>query len=369
MNITLEQRNAQKLFNIINVANLNNNNKDIYFYLKNYVKVMINQLKLNKNDYEVLMGHVNAITNEIVSAHWDIRKFDTSKYDKFLNDFYSKVDFRIIDTDFMFKCKDMLEVSSNRNDLYRRRMEFFDKKLPKILPSNNNSLKQTQNQNNNFNNKNINQTNNANSMPVNPFAGINLQESNPYAFAKNNGPYNNFNQSPYQEINNNNNKNILRAQPPSMKKNNNMNNVNNMNKANNMDNINNFNNMNNMNNMNNINNMNNANNNNNNNNMNNANYMNNVNNMNKINNTDDLNNIYKANTMNNININTNNFNDMNMNMNNMEKKKKIKIPEDLKLKIINELKIVSDDINNDIINCRKHSVEALLLFKQIFPDE
>jgi hypothetical protein len=163
---------------------------------------MISQLKLNKNDYEILMGHVNAITNEIVSAHWDIRKFDPSKYDKFLNDFYSKVDFRIIDTDFMFKCKDMLEVSPNKNDLYRRRMEFFNKKLPKILPSNNN-LKQTQMQNNNVNYQNItHKANNANDKPINQFAGINLQESNLYGYGNNNGPYNNMNQSPYQENNN-----------------------------------------------------------------------------------------------------------------------------------------------------------------------
>ena len=336
MNITLEQRNAQKLFNLINVANLNNNNKDIYFYLKNYVKIMISQLKLNRNDYEILMGHVNAITNEIISAHWDIRKFDPSKYDKFLNDFYSKVDFRIIDTDFMFKCKDMLEVSPNKNDLYRRRMEFFNKKLPKILPSNNN-LKQTQMQNNNVNYQNITQkANNANDKPINPFAGINLQESNPYGYGNNNGPYNNMNQSPYQENNNiNNNKSILRAQPPSIKKNTNTNNMNNMNNINNMNNMNNLNNMNNMNNFNNMNNM------------------------------DNLNNTNKTNTMNNININNLNA----MNMNDMENKKK-KIPEDLKLKIINELKIVSEDIiNGNIINCRKHSVEALLLFKQIFPDQ
>ena len=34
MNITLEQRNAQKLYNYINVANQNVQNKDIYFYMK-----------------------------------------------------------------------------------------------------------------------------------------------------------------------------------------------------------------------------------------------------------------------------------------------------------------------------------------------
>ena len=50
MNITLEQRNAQKLFNILNVANQNVQNRDIYFYLKNYVRTMISQLKLSHND-------------------------------------------------------------------------------------------------------------------------------------------------------------------------------------------------------------------------------------------------------------------------------------------------------------------------------
>jgi hypothetical protein len=56
-------------------------------------------------------------------------------------------------------------------------------------------------------------------------------------------------------------------------------------------------------------------------------------------------------------------------MNNIQNIKK-KIPEELKEKIIKELKIVSDDIiSGKIDNCRKHSVEALLLLKQIFPEE
>ena len=77
----------------------------------------------------------------------------------------------------MFKCKDILEVSPNKNDLYRRRMEFFDKKLPKISPSNNNQF------NNNFQNNNFNnfQKQNIDSeKPINPFARIDYQNSNPY---------------------------------------------------------------------------------------------------------------------------------------------------------------------------------------------
>ena len=310
MNITLEQRNAQKLYNLLNVANENVQNRDVYYYLKYYVKTMINQYKLYPKDQEILLGHITAISNELSSSQWDINQFDPKKYDLFLNEFYKKVDFRKIDTEFMFKCKDILDVSPVKNDLYRRRMEFFNKKLPKITPGNlllktqmqNNNLN-TNNFNNNFNN-NINNNNNINlnqvsDKPINPFASINNQASNPYensyGYGNNNSPYGNMGQSPYQENNfnnnNNNGRNILRGQRPG-NGNNNMNNINN------------------------------------------------------------------ANNMNNA-----------MNMNNIENKKKL-IPEDIKQKIINELKMVSDEIQNGKIdNCKKHSVEALILFKQIFPEE
>ena len=83
MNITLEQRNIKKLYNYIEVANQNVQNRDIYFYLKYYVKTMINQMKIPKQDYEILSGHMNAFANELASSHWEIRQFDPKKYDKF----------------------------------------------------------------------------------------------------------------------------------------------------------------------------------------------------------------------------------------------------------------------------------------------
>ena len=288
MNITLEQRNAQKLYNYINVANQFAQNKDIYFYLKYNVKTMINQLKISKQDYEALLGHINVFTNELARSHWEPRQFDPKKYDKFLNDFYGKVDFSKIDTTFMLKCKDLLEISQNKNDLYRRRMEFFDKKLPQF--SSNNLLRtQIQMKNNNYynnsNNANI-LTNTQSSQPINPFAGIN-EESNPYGNGQN-SPYNYMGNSPYQQNNNINNNQKLNAIPPS--------------KMNDL-----------------------------------------------INNS---NNIYG------INNNTN-----------FESKKK-KIPDDIKARIIKELQMVSEEIvNGKIDNCRKHSVEALILFNKVMPEE
>ena len=141
-NITLEQRNAQKLNNLLNIANLNVKNKDIYFFLKCNVKVLLNKLQLSPKDLEILSGHVSAFSNELTSSKWDLRKFDPKKYQKFLDDLFNKIDFRKVDTEFMFKCKDLLEISPIKDELYKKRMEFFDKKLPKIgnntvFPNNN----------------------------------------------------------------------------------------------------------------------------------------------------------------------------------------------------------------------------------------
>ena len=312
MNITIEKRNAQKLFNLLNVANSNVQNKDIYFYLKYYVKTMINQMQLSKEDYEVLIGHVHAFSNELSATKWELRQFDPKKYDKFLNDFYTKVDFKNIDTEFMFKCKDILEVSPNKNDLYRRRMEFLDKKLPKISPSNNNQF------NNNFNN---NQKQNIDTnKPINPFAGIDYQNSNPYENLHHNHDNmrnisSNTGESHYQVDNNieNNNKDksMLRAQPPS-RMNNNWNN-NNININENID-------------------------------------------------------LYRQMTKNNSLNNGKNINNTN-DIYNLQNKKKI-IPEDIKAKIIKELNLISEDFtNNKVIDCKMHSAEIVLLFKKIFPDQ
>ena len=316
-NITLEQRNAQKLNNLLNIANLNVKNKDIYFFLKCNVKVLLNKLQLSPKDLEILSGHVSAFSNELTSSKWDLRKFDPKKYQKFLDDLFNKIDFRKVDTEFMFKCKDLLEISPIKDELYKKRMEFFDKKLPKIgnntvFPNNNitsnnkttsnafvkNTVKVNSNTNNNTNTNNINLiqpvnpfentndkinniTNVANNpnpfLPVNPFAGMN-ESSNPYANL-NNGP------SPYQQNfennnqNNNTGKTILRSIPHTT------------------------------------------------------------------------------------------LNNMNNNNNNIDPYKPKVIPDDIKTKIIKELQSISGDlVNGKIDNCRYHSIEALLYFKQIFPD-
>ena len=43
---------------------------------------MLNRFKISNQDHEILSGHVQAITTELANSHWDIRKFDITKYDK-----------------------------------------------------------------------------------------------------------------------------------------------------------------------------------------------------------------------------------------------------------------------------------------------
>ena len=202
------------------MANLNIKNKDIYYFLKYNVKILFPKLSLSLQDSEILSGHVNAINSELSNSKWDIKQFDPQKYQKFLNDLFNKIDFRKVDNNFMFKCRDLLEISPIKDDLYKRRLEFFDKKLPKIgnnvMNQNNtnnafNNLmnavnmvntmlnKPTKIQNQNINNANIQnkpvnpfenmnqnininnnkvQSNTNNNLPVNPFADMN---SNPYS--------------------------------------------------------------------------------------------------------------------------------------------------------------------------------------------
>lgn len=317
MNITLEQRNAQKLYNYINIANQNVQNKDIYFYMKYAAKTMLNQIKLTKQDHDAITNLINPFLRELSSSKWEIKNFDPKLYDKFLHDFYNKVNFNTIDTTFMFKCRDLLEISPVKNDLYKRRMEYFAKKLPKIPFGNNNINNNYGNQNNfiapstnnishqpvnpfggniasptsqqpvnPFENTNIPATSqqpinpfasnisSTSQQPVNPFEGINNDSDN-YGYG-NNSPYSyNFNQPPAQNINNNNENNLLRANPPNLQ----------------------------------------------------------------------------------------NPNDMSINNN------KRKIPDDIKVKIIKELQLVSENIlSGKIEDSRKHSVEAMILFKKVFPE-
>ena len=62
------------------------------------------------------------------------------------------------------------------------------------------------------------------------------------------------------------------------------------------------------------------------------------------------------------------LNQVNIN-NNVDPYKPKQIPEFIKQSIIKELEAISGDLVNTKINdARKHSVEVLLYFKQIFPD-
>ena len=310
--MSIEQRNAQKLYNLINVANANINNGDIYFFLKCNVKVLLNRIKLSEKDLEILTGHMEAFTTELKASKWDLRHFDAKKYEKFLNDFFDKVDFRKVDTEFMFKCKDILEISPIKNVLYKKRMEFFDKKLPKI-----GAVIDPQNQNNNNNNTTVNNKINNNANAYNNLVNNLLNTNNNTLINNINNNINNFQNKTNQPANPFQNM----AQP--------VNPFENMTQSSNPYAA-----------------------------MNNAEsspYQQNIN----ITNTNEINNA----TNDKIILNSKANNQFNYDI------KKIIIPEDIKTKILKELKQISDDIvNNKVDNCRQHSVAALLYFKQIIPD-
>ena len=118
--ITLELRNAQKLNNLLNMANANVKNRDIYFFLKYNVKIIFNKVQLSPKDSEIISGHISAFTTELSSSKWDLKQFDPKKYKKFLDDLFSKIDFRKVDNNFMYKCRDLLEISPIKDDLYKK---------------------------------------------------------------------------------------------------------------------------------------------------------------------------------------------------------------------------------------------------------
>ena len=322
-NISIEQRNAQKLHNLLNIANLNIKNRDIYFFLKCNVKVLFNKLQLPKNEREIFSGHVSAFTIELNTSKWDLRQFDPKKYQKFLNDLFDKIDFRKVDTDFMFKCRDLLEVSPIKDDLYNKRMEFFDKKLPKIgggnpVVQNNQNINSNNTKNsygnfvnnvtkvnmkvNNNNNNNFNQP-----IPINPFADIN--EININNNNVQNNPNNSLPVNPFSDMTASSNPFTNQSPSPYQQ---------------NIE-------------------------------------INNVNNINNINNTNEkglLRSIPKT-----------GLNQINNNYNNIEPQKQKLIPEFIKQSIIKELEAISTDlVNSKVDDARQHSVEVLLYFKQIFPD-
>ena len=262
MNIkTVGKRNFLKIFNHLNFANQNKNNRDIYNYIRYIITLEIEDLQFDPEDKGKLLMHKDTIKNEIINEKFDISKFDPSRYSQLLNEYFNKMDFRKVDTDTMYKCKDLLEIDVIKNDLYNRRLDFFNKRLPPTFQNIYNPITYERVFNPNQNN------NNSNSQPTNPFDGVDYSNSNPYG---------NYNQ-------NNNYAN-----------NNNLNN----------------------------------------------------------------NNPYGG------NMGNNNYNNNNFTMN-----KKVIINDDLKNRIIQELKLCGDELNNGRVDkSQKHGLDAVLLFKQVFKD-
>jgi hypothetical protein len=154
--LTQEQRNAQKLFNYIGVAN---NIKDkyinIYFFLKYYAFDKSFKLKLPTSDTKKINQFMKYFNEELKNSKWDIKNFKLIEYQQFLEYFYSTINFQNIDLNNLFLCRDLQEIIA-LDELGKKRMQYFDKKLEKFQKD----INESQNQNKeNQNESNINKQN------------------------------------------------------------------------------------------------------------------------------------------------------------------------------------------------------------------
>ena len=95
--LTQEQRNAQKLFNYIGVANsIKDKYINVYYFLKNYAFSKSLKLKLPPPDEKKIIQFMKFFNEELKNAKWDIKHFKSIEYQQFLENFYSKKIFKIL---------------------------------------------------------------------------------------------------------------------------------------------------------------------------------------------------------------------------------------------------------------------------------
>ena len=177
--LTQEQRNAQKLYNYIGIANnIKNMSLNVYFFLKNYAFNKAINMKLPPSDNKKINDLMNHFYNELRSTGWDSRRMSLNEYNSFLEYFYSTMDFNTIDLNNLFLCRDLLEVIP-LDELGKQRMEYFNKKIEKFKKENNdkndNKYNNNENKNDNLNNKKNENSNNNKNQNLNQ---INKKENN-----------------------------------------------------------------------------------------------------------------------------------------------------------------------------------------------
>ena len=146
--LTQEQRNAQQLFNYIGVANsIKDKYINVYFFLKNYAFNKAFKLKLPPSDEKKIFQFMKYFNDELKKSNWDIKNINLNEYQKFLDYFYSTINFENIDLNTLFLCRDLQEIIS-LDEVGKKRMIYFDKKLEKFKNEiNENQIQNKENQN------------------------------------------------------------------------------------------------------------------------------------------------------------------------------------------------------------------------------
>ena len=242
----------KKFYDLINAANANNNNVNIYMFIKDcaFRFVFEHMNSIDENNKINIQSLYYNFQKECQQNNWNFYNFNPNEYLNFIENFYKKINFDSCQISMLHATRSLTEILSYINkldNLAMQRIEYLNKKIESKQENNNNNNNHNYNQQNsnyynqNQQNNNNNNNHNFNNQNSNNFNNNNFNNNN---FNNNN---NNFNNNNYN--NNNNNYNNNNFNNNNNYNNNNFNNNNNYNNNNN-----NFNNNNNYNNNNNINN-------------------------------------------------------------------------------------------------------------------
>ena len=125
-----QRRNANKLTNLLETAKKYNKNRNIFLFIKwNIIQEMKKNIDLTKEDRNKFNVAAGLAEGEMKVYNWSVEKMVPKEYDDFLEYYYKTINFKAANLDLLYKCKDLLDISPVKNDLYNKRIDYFVKRI------------------------------------------------------------------------------------------------------------------------------------------------------------------------------------------------------------------------------------------------
>ena len=156
----------RKFNDLINISNNYKSNYKIYMFLKDcaFRSIFTDFQKgnLSEQEKQYVQNNYSQFQIEVGQYNWTFNSMTLNEYQQFLNEFYSKINFNIADLNTIILSKELTENLSffgNYDDLTKRRLEFFTRKINEEMKKN---IPQYNYQQQNYSNNNMNQSMNIN---------------------------------------------------------------------------------------------------------------------------------------------------------------------------------------------------------------